>query len=167
MVYEFDECETGTPEHLHQKGRPVINTFTEDESLYRRYMPNVDEEEWDGIKREIRLREDSGCRSQYCSSKEDVLWKEDGEHLTSCGIFQHSIAQLHKIEVAYIVPDSGEHRLYSVQCRHDPYTCLYPHSVVEVFVNGEKIAKDKVGKIKPFIKELLRDEIQRRSHKVT
>lgn len=97
------------------------------------------------------MNNDSFNRSKHSTKPEDVLYNTKAKHSQD----HHWNARILAIQVIIIqAADLGEFPSGSGSCtvhfevKHDPETCMYPHTVVHCFKNGETIAPLKPDQAK-------------------
>lgn len=155
------------PERLHTAGRPKDPVFDEEELLYRRFFMLGPKEEWSMVGNDpsaqiFDLSEDSYNRSKYCEQAEDVLYntKQEhnlGQHYNNAGILSLKIHQLLSDDTIVVdrnIPNVERRFTFGVE--HAPEPCMYPHSNVNVLVNGE-VAPKRPASIKLALRLILRD----------
>lgn len=132
------------PKHLHLNGRVLINEFSE-ETLYRRFEKSHILPSGEISVSIFDTREDSVNRSAF-SEPNDVLYNtralKNSEHFFNWGIVGVS-TELFKEK---IFPVNDEPRIFQLIPNHCPEECMYPHSQIEIFENGNRITK---GQTKP------------------
>lgn len=145
-------ADLGIPEHLHQNGRTAENeNFTPDERMFRRFRPKDSLSEI--VKTNFDFKSMSFNRERY-SNPEDVLYNiKENNHYNDCGVASLTVYEIERIQI----PHPDDKQLYTFKAVHDPEECMYPHSIVQVFKNG-----NKVSEIKPSsVKSLIRDEYEK------
>jgi hypothetical protein len=159
MEKEDKECSVlGIPAHLHTSGRPIIPEFEKNEMLYRRFGPSPKPPE-DWIYEALSTSLMSVNRSTLCKSFEDALWSEDGKHYLSWGVFSLLTQKVCEIEARLHRPDLNHDQIFLLRVRHDPKQCMYPHSQIEVFRDGELIETVKASTIKTTLRRAMSQSI--------
>jgi hypothetical protein len=134
------------PEQLHRNGRPVVPDFERDEFIYRRFI-NSNEAEI------FKLQDTSVNRSKFSQSPSDVLFNiKDGRRYFNQGIVQLKVSDVERIECSH--PTLPNQR-FTLKLIHDPEECMYPHSIIGVYLNGQKIEKIKPNQVKTAIRDSL------------
>src|SRR5690606_28772290 len=117
--------------------------FQNEEVLFRRFYAEGEEDDWRTPEVSVSifpLRNDSYNRGKY-SNLDDVLFninaKNRDDHFFSWGILSIKVEVLKDIQEKV---DIGEQiNTYTFSCEHSPETCMYPHTEVHAYKDGEKI----------------------------
>lgn len=158
------------PEHLHFKDKPVINTFSLGEKLFYRCLPQNLQKPYDSI----NLKDISHNRN-FC---DDTLYGNDCVKFNIDPLNQFEKYDAYNI-VTLLIRNLDNNLTYSkcftktnqeqksynilVYLKHDPITCMYPHSVFEIKLDGVVVTtvnyKDTIGKGNKFFSNI-RSEIR-------
>lgn len=155
----------GIPERLHRNGRGIDNEFLEDELIYRRFKVEGNKEDWlsnSQISTSIfKVSNDSCNRSKYSEEPEDVLFnirpQDEGKHYIDWGILSLQVHQLNQF--SFPIQQNSIDRIFSIKVEHVPDDCMYPHSEIRVFVDGELISKNKPSSINRAIRDFLIEQV--------
>ena len=149
----------GIPEHLHQLGRAPENVFAAEESVYRRFKPELKLELSEDHYEIFTTRRMSVNRERYSARPEDVLFNVDGPpHFDSWGVAALEVEGIQSIRVQH--PDPKQRIEYTLKVRHKPERCMYPHCEIEVFANGEPVPEIKPSSVKTKIKSAMANACQ-------
>lgn len=127
------------PEHLHFKGKPVINIFSIGEKLYYRSKPENLKRPYDNIS----LRDISHNRNfnNDLYTPNDVLFNteinDEREVYKDLEVVVLEITELQEkttFKKEIICNQNSEIKILII-LKHDPVPCMYPHSVFEISVN--------------------------------
>lgn len=146
------------PDRLHTNGKPIVNDFDPDELLYRRFpiKGNDGNPLYNPVTKKLThdafpLRCDSVNRGRY-SKPEDVLYDiKEGNHYLNWGICSFTVEQAESISCTVKVKDNDD--IYTIQIKHRPEECMYPHSEITIFKNGEKVPKISPSSAKLYIRD--------------
>ena len=127
------------PEHLHFKGKSVINTFSIGEKLYYRCKPENLKKPYDNIS----LRDISHNRNFNSDLyiPKDVLFNteidDDREVYENLEVVILKITELQGKTTfkKEIICNKNSGIKILIILKHDPIPCMYPHSVFEISVN--------------------------------
>ena len=130
------------PEELFRNERPVVESFQENEKLYRRVPPNL-------VKRNrpapaAMEPPDVSCqRSSLQSSPNITLQTADCQKIdtTGWGVCAIRISDLPR-EVVSIL------RTYVVRPQHRPHKYNYPHSEISLFDNKGKLDQSRIAELR-------------------
>lgn len=148
----------GIPSYLQRNGRPEDNNFLS-ETIYRRFRSSANIQSWlndQSISSSIFPVQDDSCnRSKYSNVPEDVLYnvrvEDSGAHYLSWGILEFDSDALKTFSSEV----NGEKRYFTIGLIHSPLECMYPHSEIIVYENGERIDTNKPKSIKRLIRDCL------------
>lgn len=160
--------ELGIPHRLITPDQPIINEFNDGlELLYRWFSPNL-EFSHDGQLTGAILGQifkdpyDISCnRSELCEYSTDVLYDhEKGNHRFNYGIIQATVESIKYRTFVFMQPVQGSSKPEEVSVEldiiHTPEECMYPHSEITVYKNGERIKNEvKPASLKTFIRSEL------------
>lgn len=163
-------CEKlGIPTRLEWNAQPVIDKFEDEkEKLYRWFNPDT-EYTYEGhlsattIKNVFSPPFDISCnRSSLCKYSTDVLYNTSKlPHRYDFGVIETLVKDVKGYKFDFLqTQQNGETHQVSIELEieHIPEECMYPHSEIIVYKDGERI-KDKV---KPSsLKTVIRDKLAR------
>lgn len=142
----------GIPTHLHQDGRAPDSTFPQAEGLFRRFRPDVEIVDGKPPATIFEFRRMSVARSGYCQQAKDVLYDDEhGQHMFGWGVVEITVGVIESLR--YTNPVTNDQVTFKL--RHDPKPCMYPHSEVDVLVNGEPVAELKTRTIRLAARDYL------------
>lgn len=152
----------GIPDYLHCNGRSKDDNFNDDESLYRRFFIKAPYEEWEKNNQTsasiFPVQNDSYVRSEYVKEPIDALYNDrevdEGSHYYNAGILEVKILPIKQFKYSI----NGQPRKFILQPSHEPTTCIFPHSEVHVYENGNRIDSNKPRSVNLAIRvELIRN----------
>lgn len=155
-------CESlGIPNYLIKNERLATNVFEKDEKLFRRFNTDRPITEWQDSSNlsasVFPIRNDSYNRSKFCQTPEDVLYntriEDNGVHYFQMGILEIGIIALKKFE--FTINQNNQLRKFILKPVHKPEICMYPHSEIHVFENGNFINENKPKSTKASIRDFL------------
>jgi hypothetical protein len=158
------------PEHLHFKGKPIINTFSIGEKLYYRCLPQNLQKPYDSI----NLKDISHNRN-FCN---DTLFGEECVKFNIDPLNEFEKYETYNV-VTLLITNLDNNQTYSksftrtnheqklhnvlIYLKHDPIACMYPHSVFEIKLDGVVVTsenyKETIGKGNKFFSNI-RSEIR-------
>jgi len=140
------------PQHLHQNGRLADPSFDRNERIYIRFREFEDNKPTlcDGkVSAAIfKTEKQSSNREKYSKSPTDVLFETNGDHKFSWGIVELMSREI--CETTF--PHPNTETSYSFRVIHDPVQCMYPHSEIRIFENGNLVESIKPKSVKNLIK---------------
>ncbi len=129
------------PTRLHQVDREPNQEFERNELLYRRFKVREPFDEWLNNNRisaaifPVDRKGDSLNRDLYCESYKDVLYniEVDGVDISYYGVVGFSCKEV--FDCPCFTDELGN--VYDIRLQHEPEPCMYPHSVIKVYKNGQ------------------------------
>jgi len=129
----------GIPTCLHTEGRSADQAFEASERLFRRFNGTISDENLSEI-----ISFDVGestNREKYSLSAADALFntradKNEGAHYHGWAVFAFTVGQL---EGRTWLCDDKPSEIYTFKIEHKPERCMYPHSQILAFVNGQPV----------------------------
>ncbi len=159
--------ELGIPNRLRRNGQEAIPHFQDGELLFRWFKPNSQAIFEGEISTSVvgdffrQPHETSVNRSSLCRYSTDVLYNHKNlPHRFDYGVIQAEVTSF--IEHEFPATDNLENDIFQVTIKlgvqHAPEECMYPHTNITVYKNGELIENDIKGK---RLKANIRDELRR------
>jgi len=158
-----ERCKSlGIPDHLFTNNRQIINTFSPEEEIYRRFKASGTPEDWIKDKQlsaaVFPVDEDSCNREKFSESCEDVLYntrhEDEGNHYFDWGVLMFQAGELNQFHNR--ITEKGVHRDFVIELEHQPTECMYPHCIVNVLENGKKIDhKQPPRSIRALVRDIL------------
>ena len=146
----------GIPTRLHRCGRPADQNFESTEELYRWFVPLPEAVQDNWIWHPVSSGDMSVNRGKY-SVPEDVLYNtKDGNH--RFGKARIATFLVEDISILSWNHPTEPSKNYKMRVIHEPEDCMYPHSNVQVLMNGDHIPPDKLPKT---VKTQLRRDLTR------
>lgn len=137
MVDKILTCdELGIPKHLHRHNRQVDPNFDKKEYLYRRIPPGELLANGQISASSLRIHKMSVNRGKYTKfPKKDVLYNiKSNEHFFTWGIVKINVGFLERLKFDH---PKKENHIYTLKVIHEPEECMYPHSIIEILLNGK------------------------------
>lgn len=154
------------PTRLRKNGQEAIPHFQDGELLFRWFEPNV-QIDFEGRIGTSALKgafkpphETSVNRSNLCNYSTDVLYNHKNlPHRFNHGVIQAKVNTV--IGCEFSATENLENEKFQVNIKlgvqHVPEECMYPHTNITVYKNGELIKNDIKSKI---LKADIRDELR-------
>jgi hypothetical protein len=151
----------GIPEHLHQGEREEDSVFSDDEKIYRRFFVSPPKSAWLNNKqlsaKVFKLEDDSYNRERYSNAPEDVLFNKDAankiDHYFSFGILCLICEDIKTY--SYEAEVNSNNIKITFDIFHKPEKCIYPHSEIHAYSNGEYIKKVAPKSFRTLIRDIL------------
>jgi hypothetical protein len=160
---DFHCSKFGIPARLHSASKECIQDFDSDETFFRRYNPsNVSPKlEYPSNVYSTAISFESGMsvnRGRYSAENGDVLFNVgDGRHFADHHVLALSGLTLQNWRLE--LPEVPQ-RHFVVRLAHDPTQCMYPHSTISLFENGNRVDDVKPKALKLRIKRELAKDAQ-------
>lgn len=131
------------PEHLHKNDRDLDIFFGNEETIYRRF-PIIDSNKKTTILPDGKLspsvfstKRMSVNRSRYSNHPTDVLYNHNDEnHYYNSGIAELSVISIAEFKSFHPNYPDSEKYCFRLILKHDPLECIYPHSEIFIFHDG-------------------------------
>ena len=151
MPTPVEKCsQLGIPSYLHKSGREPDPQFGSKVELYRWYRPGLQhlptgmltQAAWG---RAFRDPHDTSVqRGDYCQDCTDALYDyKGGNHRTHCGVMASRMDCIQSLEPKQVEwtdhKGNSVTKEYTFVVTHKPEECMYPHSVIAVYENGEQL----------------------------
>jgi hypothetical protein len=140
MEEDADCAKFQIPTRLHRLTRFAVREFQDLEKLYRRVDPKQIEDEGLAIA-SVRFRGGMSVNRDGLDSNrislypEDVLFDTRSEnHYSGWSILVFNVEAIRRFTWEH--PDTGKR--YELRLKHEPEQCMFPHSLVELFCEGER-----------------------------
>lgn len=158
----------GIPERLQRNGRSADPEFEPEELLYRWHKPGIQhlsngQVSAAAVKKVFRDPHDTSVnRGKYCENCTDVLYDHHrGNHRSDCGVLKAVVekADDHSAEPVSWTDHEGNtvKKSYKFKVLHEPEECMYPHSVIAVYEDGERVhEKPSASTAKSALRAVLR-----------
>ncbi|WP_299289423.1 hypothetical protein [uncultured Mucilaginibacter sp.] len=135
----------GIPEYLCKNDKPIINTFGQDELLYRRHYcigTEVDiKDSKDTITQIFKIHDDSYNKSSL-SHPLDVLLNDNPNYpkdvYLNYGVIKINVSKLLEVGLHQI---NNDLRKFTLAPKHIPTDCNYAHCEIHCLVDGFKAEK--------------------------
>jgi len=144
------ECTLGyIPERLHTNDKPLIETFSIGEFLYRRCRPEEIDNPFASISISELSHNRSGPEGQDISRPEDVLYNIQLE--SELQYHTDKVVCVLRIETLTLeqkyrkqFEETKNDNIYTsiMELLHDPESCMYPHCVFRIWVNDVQVTLD-------------------------
>lgn len=171
LVDEDISCdEINVPERLHTGDRPVDPDFPPDEKVYRWYRPDTQIQEngqvaAGAVGRTFQYIHDTSVnRGKCCDYPTDVLYSPvRPENRFDHGVLEGEAGEIEdarvEIRLKRTGEEGGELRIFTFKLHHEPMKCMYPHSVIALYENDERVTQKPKPK---HLRLLVRKEVARR-----
>lgn len=149
------------PKYLRRSGRQARNSFpNEKERLFRWFPPGI-QYAADGQLSAASLPDifkppfDISCnRESLCRFPSDVLFNtSEGAHREHCGILAAAVGAIYSAAIEFEV--NGQPTSLEFTVEHDPEDCMFPHTLIGVFVAGGRVVRKPSNTAKTFIRDQL------------
>lgn len=125
------------PQYLHLNNREPEQNFEDENELVFIRFQNEGKIQPDGrpSRAIFKTTEQSFNRGKYSESPEDVLYDiEEGKHFFGYGIVQSTVKNIK--DKGFPHPELD--RIYKLKSHHGPKECMYPHSIIKIYYNGQE-----------------------------
>ena len=177
LFHRMQECKIPyIPSRLQTNDRPVIEHFEVGECLYMRCKADALNNPYKDISITELSHNRSGLKENILCNPDDVLYsiKEEEE------FEKYESRVVCTLEIIHLTINNSYKKVYTenkngtiytgiLELLHEPESCMYPHCVFRVWLNGEKVTYNnykstlsKVQQIKTRMKEELVSMIRRR-----
>lgn len=164
------------PDHLHANERIALSTFSVGEELYFRCDPKDLDNPYKGISITELSHNRSRTGEEAICEPEDVLWnireEDDFQRYPNKVVCTLTIRDLNEdfgYKKEYSQKKDNEDRVCVMALLHEPETCMFPHCVFRVWVDGVTISYEnykatiqKLNEIRNRLKAELASMIFRR-----
>jgi hypothetical protein len=162
--------EPSIPSRLKKGDRITFNKFRSDEKLYRWFPPYIKYESngklsASTVDKAFSPPYDISCnRSFMCVYSTDVLYNVTTfNHRIDFGVIEGIFKSINNYSFSLDFRRNSkisETVNFRFEVEHDPHPCMYPHTVINIFKNGEKIENSNQKEINSKqLKTAIRDHL--------